>query len=200
MRVTAPSLFALILAVPAASFAQGCADYPYTDGISIEEVSGGTKILSTATATVSFDDVDSVKDARDEATLEAKAAISKFMNETIKSDEAITKAVSETKSMQGSQKDVSRREVIERVKKLQNSSQALLRGVVVLGDCYSKGREVRVSVGLKPETIDAALNLQETINRPSDRKNQPASGQTSKPGTSLQNVDEFSNTKKLKDF
>ena len=40
--------------------AKGCDAHPYADGISVEDVQGGTKILSTASATVSFDDVDTV--------------------------------------------------------------------------------------------------------------------------------------------
>ena len=52
-----------------------------------------------------------------------------------------------------------KKEVVERVKTLRNSSQALLRGLLPLGDCYTKGEEVRVSVGVKPKTINAAGNL-----------------------------------------
>jgi len=118
--------------------------------------------------------------------------------------------------MQGTEKENTRQEVIERVKTLRNSSQALLRGVVVLGDCYTKGREVRVSVGLKPETIKTAgtlanetsksLSVQptpQTGNVPS----QPASaagqsvitGSTSS-STPLQGVESHSNTERLKNF
>lgn len=190
----------------------GCDNYPYTFGINVEDVTGGTKILATASATVSFDDVDSIRDARDEALLEAKALISKFMSEGIKSDETINKAVNETKSMSGDKKEVVRKEVIERIKRLSSSSQALLRGVVPLGECYTKARELRVSVGIKPETIAQAGNLAGGISKslavqptPSAMSNQkshdniPANAQS---GTSrdLQNVDSYSNTKRLNKF
>ena len=143
--------------------AAGCDNYPYTEGINVEDVQGGTKILATASAIVSFDDVAAIKDARDEALLEAKAQISHFLSEGIKSDAVTTKAVSETKSMQGANKENVRKEVIERVKKLQSSSQALLRGVVPLADCYTKGSEVRVTVGIKPATIKQAERSRQLV-------------------------------------
>lgn len=61
--------------------------------------------------------------------------------------------------MSGAGKENQREEVINRVKSLRNSSKSLLRGVVPLADCYTKGQIVRVSVGLKPETIKSAGNL-----------------------------------------
>lgn len=136
--------------------AQGCADYPYNPGINIESAAGGVKILATATVSVSFDDVDAINDARDEATLSAKSLITKFLEEGVRNDEDIKRAVNETKSMQGTVKRQTRDETIDRVKHLAGSSSGLLRGVVPLGDCYTAGRELRVTVGVKPETIAQA--------------------------------------------
>ena len=143
------------------AFAQGapsgCSDYPYTNGMNVEMLDAGPKIIATASVGVSFDDVDAVNDARDEATLAAKAMIARFFAESVTSDEGIKKAVQETKSMQGDSKQASRTEAVDRIKVLTNSSKALLRGVLPLGDCYTPGKEMRVSVGLKPETIAAAF-------------------------------------------
>ena len=204
-----------VFCFPVLSYGAGCEEYPYTDGTNIEDVSGGTKILSTATATVSFDDPDSVRDAKDEATLLAKAAISKFLSEIVSSDEVINKAVNETKSMSGEAKSSVRKETIERVKTLRNSSQALLRGVVLLGDCYTKGKEVRVSVGLKPETIESAGKVAGGIANSVAAKPTPTAISTgtgvtgapapSTPGsgsvsTPLQGVDSHNNTVRLKSF
>lgn len=51
--------------------------------------------------------------------------------------------------MSGAGKENVRNEAIKRTKLLGSSSQALLRAVIVLGDCYTKGTEVRVTVGVK---------------------------------------------------
>jgi len=157
---------------------------------------------------VTFDDVDSVKDARDEATLEAKSLISEFMSEGIKSDQVINKVVQETKSMQGDSKVAARNEVTERLKRLASFSQALLRGVVPLGECYTKSKEFRASVGIKPETISAAENLAGGVSN-SLANQPPAPGAAtpttapSPPASTIQKstgVDSYSDTQGLKKF
>jgi hypothetical protein len=185
--------------------AEGCDDYPFIQGINVEDVKGGIRIISTAEVSVSFDDIDSIKDARDEATLEAKSLISAFMSEGIRSDQAINKAVQETKSMQGEAKTAARKEVTERVKRLASSSQALLRGVVPLGECYTKGRVFRVTVGIKPETIGAAENLAGGIsnslaNQPPPGSPVPPRGTTPPTTQRPSGMDSFSNTEGLGKF
>lgn len=163
----------IALSIPAAA-SEGCASYPYTEGLNVEAVEGGTKILATGSATVSFDDVDSIKDARIEAEMEAKALISKFMQEGIQSDTTITKVIQESKSTTAEGRRADRQELIKRVQAMRSTTQSLLRGVVPLSSCYTKGREVRVSVGIKPETIRAAGAMAGSIS--SSLANQPTPG------------------------
>ena len=151
---------------------------------------------------MSFDDVDSIKDARDEATIEAKSLIAQFMSEGVRNEQEIKRAVEETKSMQGDNKVATRNELVSRVKKLASFSQALLRGVVPLGECYTKGKEFRVSVGIKPDTISSAGNLADGISNslstpsPGGAANVPAAGTSERPS----GVDSYSNTKGLDKF
>ncbi len=98
------------------------------------------------------------------------------------------------------------------MKSLRNSAQALLRGVVTLGSCYTKGRELRVTVGLKPETIKSAQNLAGTINdsmskQPTPRSgasNRQSSGSSGSSGSGvsqpLRGMDGHSSSDKLKTF
>jgi hypothetical protein len=174
----------------------GCNDYPYSDGINVEDVAGGTKILATSSVSVTLDDVDSVQDARDEATMEAKSLISKFMSEDINSDEVVNRVVRESKVSTAEGKSATREELVVRIKTLRNSSSALLRGAVTLGDCYTPGRELRVSVGIKPETIRSAERLSGSISGSvNNQQTVPDAG-----GEGLQNVDGYSNTKALEKF
>lgn len=152
-----------IAVVPTFVYAGSCADFPLTDGLTVEYLNNGTKIVATSSVSVSFDDVDSVRDAKDEATMLAKAQIAKFLDEDIQSDESVNKVINETKATSDSGKTVTREEMITRIKSLRNSASTLLRGAVVLGDCYTKGSEVRVTVGIKPETISSAGNLDRNI-------------------------------------
>ena len=152
-------IFSVFLFFSRSLLAASCTDYPYDEGMSVQETDAGIKLISTGAVSISSGDQDSIRDSKNEATLEAKLLISKFLNEEIESDEKITKIVNETKSMQGSNKDIVRSETIERLKNIRNSSKALLKGVVILGNCYTKDYEVRVSVGIKPETIIAVEKL-----------------------------------------
>ena len=204
------------------AYAAGCDDYPFTQGINVEDVNGGTKIISTAIVSVSTDDVDSVKDAREEATIEAKTLITAWMEEAVKNKTVIDKAVNETKSMQGDNKVVTRNEVTTRVKNLFNATQGVLRGVVPLAECYTKGKELRVSVGMKPETIAAAEKAAGLVSRSLTSQPTPNGGPASNsssgntasgsgtgqgatpPGTTntqkTNPVDGYSNTDRLKKF
>ena len=191
-----------LLASAAPMLADSCKAYPYHDGMDPDLI-GQNKYVATASASVSFDDVDAVKDAREEATLEAKATLAKFLTEEIRSDSAIAKIVNESKTMSGAGKENVRKEAIQRTKLLRNSSQALLRGVITLGDCYTKGTEVRVTVGVKPETINAAEGLAGGLAGSKGTSvgvgggNANAASGSKQPLTS---VDEYSNMKNLKKF
>ena len=154
-------VLAMAVAYSCGVLAEGCDDYPYSAGeISWQETPDGPKILSTGAATVEFDDVDEVNDARTEAELEAKSAISKFFNEDVRSEQSIEasalKKIRIVKGADGQAKAATKDKVKLTLSKLSSRSHSLLRGVVKLAECYTKGKLVMVSVGLKPETIAAA--------------------------------------------
>ena len=82
---------------------------------------------------------------------------------------------------------------------LRNSTVALLRGVVTLGSCYTPGEYVRVTVGIKPETIAQARKMSGQINR------SPGSGASNgyvkpQPSGSLNNMGGYSDDQRLYDF
>lgn len=192
---------------------QSCANYPYDEGIDIQDAQGGIRILATGQVSVGMDDIDSIKDAREEATIEAKAIIAKFLSEEIRSDSQIDKLVNESRQADGKSVQVNRIEMITRVKSLRNSAQALLRGVIPLGSCYTKAREVRVTVGLKPETIRAAERVAGEVSASLSNQQTPQAGQASRqasqapsggsapiPQQGLRGMDGHSDTDRIKKF
>lgn len=151
---------AMLIINSGATWAASCDEYPYTDGLTVLN-EGGDKIkfISTAEASVNFDDSSAIRDARDEASMQAKAKISAFFSETVKNENDVARVVDESVTMKGEEKSKQRKEVTQKLMHIAQSSQALLRGVVPLGDCYTTSKIVRVTVGLKPETIEMAENL-----------------------------------------
>ncbi len=179
-----------------ASAAEGCSAYPLTDGMTVQQTERGPKIMSTATVTVAMDDQEEVLDAMKEAELTAKAAIAKFFNETIQSDELLDRAVETNIKIVGDQKEATKTTFKKQMSSMRNSASALLKGVQKIGDCYTSGDFVRVTVGMKPESVAAAASGQEMI-----QKSGEASGSESgSSGSDLNSTESFSNTKGLQEF
>lgn len=177
----------------------GCDEYPLDDGMSVEETSLGPKIMSTATVVVSFDDTDEVLDAMQEGEMMAKARISKFFNETIQSDESLNKAVDTEIKIVGDQKSKSKSTLKQKLTSIRNSSQALLKGVVKIGDCYTKGEFIRITVGLKPETVNAAASGEKMINKV-NASVKSSNKSTESSDTSTSGPESFSNSKGISTF
>ena len=158
------ALLGALMSMPA--FANGCDDFP-THGVDLSRIEEG-RVVSTASVGVLFDDIQAINDARIEATMVAKAAIAKFLTEEIQSDEAVERIANE-QSSQDSSDSASKKARVERTKKtivnLRSHVQEVLRGVAVLGECYTPGRELRVIVGIKPQTVQGAEKIRGNINR-----------------------------------
>lgn len=178
-----------------AAAAQSCSDYPYTDSINIEDGGEGLKILSTASVGLDFNDVDSIADARREATLIAKTEIQRFFSETVQVDERITQAIQVTKVMQGDDKAILREETKRTVKSLFSSSAGLLRGVLLLGECYTEGKELRVTVGVKAETISQAGRADEMVSGTAHDSSEPA-----RDRKKLKSSDRYNDSERVRDF
>ena len=154
-------IFSILLGQVA--FAEDCSDYPLTKGINIILVDGGTKILSTSIATVTSDDTKSYLEALVDAELEAKASISKFLEEDIsKSCSSNTETITNFK-INGEEKSVNYEKAKTQLCKLSSHTQSLIRGAKEIGDCYTPGKLVMVTVGIKPETIVSAEELSNSM-------------------------------------
>ena len=134
---------------------QSCADYPYGAGIvDITTASGITKLLATAGVGVAKDDIDWINDARVEATLKAKMMIASWLEESGSLDLKIERVINASSQTDGQSVKIDRAELKKQVESFRNSATATLRGVTPLGSCYTKGRELRVTVGIKlPEMV-----------------------------------------------
>ncbi len=142
------------------------------DGVSINyNEEGALVIFARGTGTYDFDNPDDRKDAKQEALLEAKAAISHFLNETITSEEALDKQSKKvttlTKSGDVSTEAVSKEEVKNTLKSIRNKSESVLTGVVVLKSekipGTGSGGEIQVTVVTSPLTQKAAKEISNSM-------------------------------------
>ena len=161
-------LSSLSLLNPTAVIAEGtCAEYKYKARQSkIEPTEKGLKIVTTAQASVLADDADLVDMALEEAEAKARVAVQKFIKTEIESrtdfsDSAITNI---TTNPDG--KNFNQERTKSQLKEMSLAANGLQRGVVTLGSCYTPGKVVRVTVGVKPETVLAAGSLDATMSGP----------------------------------
>lgn len=183
-----------------AAFAEDCSDYPYSKGVNVILVDDGTKILSTAMTSVLFDDMDLYVDALEEAELEAKASISKFLEEEVAksctTDKSIISLVNISNQDGVALKTADATKVKSTLCRMSSTTQSVLRGAVVIGSCYTPGEQVRVTVGIKPETTAAAKELSNSMEKSINYSD--SSEQTN--GSTLTSVDGYSNTDQLSEF
>ena len=183
-----------------AAFAEDCSDYPYSKGVNVVLVDDGTKILSTAMTSVLFDDMDLYVDALEEAELEAKASISKFLEEEVAksctTDKSIISLVNISNQDGVALKTADATKVKSTLCRMSSTTQSVLRGAVVIGSCYTPGEQVRVTVGIKPETAAAAKELSNSMEKSINYLD--SSEQTN--GSTLTSVDGYSNTDQLSEF
>jgi len=153
-------------------------------GVSItfdESGSDWEKITSVGESELLFGDKKDVHNATQKATMRAKAAIAKFLNERLKTSEVLeemTKTLTETSS--GGSAKASRKTVETMIEKIENSADAILKGVIVLEQDINKTEKmVSVTVGMSRKTMKAADSLRNTIQKDLDageRKNQETQG------------------------
>lgn len=193
-----PIIAILFFLTSTGALASGCGSYPYTSGMSVEKVPGGVKIIATGSASVMFGTVSAVNSARQIATLRAKSMISNFLIEGIHDHTTVKNVVDESSRLKGKTRQAERTKVITIIEKMSSNSAALLRGVVPLGSCYTKGQEVRVSVGIKPQTINDATNLSRNIS--SSRPHLSANTTNESKPENQADQPSFNHDKELKKF
>lgn len=152
-------------------FAQSCENYPYQPMENTIEFDGdgNFKLISTASATISFDDSSELKSARREAELIAKRFIAEYITQNLTTEDKINTEISKSKSnlkaTDGSTvSNVQRDEIKKQLTSITSKSQTVLKGVVSIGSCYTKGEEVRVTVGVKSQTLNNASDLGKSLN------------------------------------
>ena len=143
-----------------------CNNYP-RPGFDIKtDENGEEKFIATAEVTVPIDDRDLYLDSMEEAEIEAKNRIAKFINEEISGSTEINKRSNTKVRVEGKTKNINSEMVRDKLKTLRSSTpKTLMRGVRVLGSCYTPGQAVRVSVGWRLQDGQSAETLGHTMRR-----------------------------------
>lgn len=149
------------------------------DGVVIEWAPDGSlnAVSSTDIEPVAFPDREGIYKAKVIAEEKAKAAIVRFMNQTVATtrvvsdiDNDLSKSTRERQSGAGDNvKRVDSRTLISSLAEMTTSfAQGTLPGVIILADHYSpKSEEYSVTVGYSRKTMRAAKELKQLTTKPS---------------------------------
>ncbi len=153
--------------------------YESPTGVSFEMKPDGSewlRIRSIGEADMLFGDRRDVQDATRKATLKAKAAITLFIKEKLRTSETM-EDISKTLSETNGQSTTANRKTIETLTNtIHNSADEILKGVVTLEQKVdTKSKVVRVTVGMSRSTMSVADSVSNAIK--SDMSN-PASNST----------------------
>lgn len=168
------SVIALTLC-PSVAFAQSCANYPYSNGINIEEKGGAVRVLSTVTAPIQGSDEAAAKTAKTKAEAEATAALKKFLSTDIKDSGAVLRALESTPSMFGDHYQ-ERVNAADAVNRIAPQAKTLTSDVALFRLCTIKGAEYRVTVMVRPEAMRKLVG-----GGPGGSAEQPAAQQQTAP-------------------
>ena len=170
-------------------YAGPCDDYPYFHQQKYFELlpDGKMKILVTAREDIAVNDAGVVTVAMETAGELARAEMSRFMLEetgrycesTDTTTQTITYAVDENSPNKNTQIE----RIKERVCSLANATSALLTGVYEVARCVQVNEEPRVvyiTVGVSPDSQEAASRLSEQTNDSLNRSTRPQG--TLRPG------------------
>lgn len=126
------------------------------------------KIFATGSGGFQFNDTESRQDAAEEATLNAKAAVARFVKERVMVDEQRDKLteeqVNKAKGKDGESSTASQKRIKSKLLTIKNSADEILSGLISLEtkvDWNGDSGEVRVKLGQSEKTIAAVKKFVE---------------------------------------
>ena len=165
-----PMLFisASLSLITAGSVKASCDDYPYVPMQTkfVPKEDGTFSLQMTQEASVRADSQSQKNRALKIAQLRAEQSVSKWIKQELEgkeefSSEAVEEAVENADGV-----DWNVEEATTFIESVAASSKNLISGIIPIGSCYEPGKYVRVTVGIKPETMTAAANASATFNKP----------------------------------
>lgn len=138
-----------------------------TTGVEIEfskDKTNWERIKAKGESDLMFGDRKDIQQATKKAIMNAKANISKFLSEEIRSEEAfneITEILSDTNNQK---KSSSRKNVDILINNITVNSQNILKGLLVLEqNINQKEKYLVVTIGMSKKTIEAAENIKKSL-------------------------------------
>lgn len=133
-------------------------------GANAEFDENGNILRLRAVGQAVFGDSKDIRLATQKATLRAKENLAKYLNERVNTEETIEEIVNEITKNTNNQMSATRETITSQVERIQNTADALLKGVIVLKTDVNKAEKiVTVMVGVSPKTAAGADQLNKVL-------------------------------------
>jgi hypothetical protein len=135
------------------------------DGVAMQLLpDGGFRIYGRGSGTYDFNEADEVRGATQDATLRAKAAIAKFLNERIQSTEVINNTSTKMKKLIASsgeapKAEITKNDVQTRIEQISSHADEVMSGLVMISSTkkpIGNGGEIQVTMGWSSKTRGTA--------------------------------------------
>lgn len=141
------------------------------DGVSIQVLAdGGFRVLSIASAPCHSEAPAALSAARTVATAKAKAALARFLDETVSVDEFVERESVRVRTGDGENASLAKTDVRRMLVRIKTESHALLRGVVVRGTQFvpadGGGGTLRLVATVESAGIRDAEMLEDAMRSP----------------------------------
>ena len=145
-----------------------CDDYPYVamETKFVPKGNGKFSLQVTQQQAVRADSLTQMQRSLKIAQLRGEQAISKFIKQEIEGKESFDLESVDSMVENADGQDWSTEEATDLFESISTSTKNLIRGILPIGSCYQPGKFVRVTVGIKPETIAAAGNIEASSGNP----------------------------------
>lgn len=160
-------------------------EYKDTTGVSIEydsDTGNWKRIRALGEAQCVICDHRDINVATRKAELRAKASIAKFLKEKIATSEVMEETVKTMTEHNGESETVNRKTLETQVETIQNSADAILKGVLVLEQKSDPaGKNVLVTVGVSRKTMATADSVNKALKTDQSSPSAKANGGNSSP-------------------
>ena len=178
----------LAFTFPLRSFAGSCEGYPEMDGVRTEVTEDGSfRTFSTVTVPVPIDRSAVVVQAKKRGQIIAKGQIVSFMEDDVsnacKDDDLNKQKNILSTTGEGESENYDFDTSIETLCSVTIRARDFVRGARKIGECYTPGQEVKITLGVSPKTTSAAQSLKQMMSKPQTGTSSPSySPAGAKPG------------------
>ena len=169
----------LAFTFPLRSFAGSCEGYPEFDGVRSEVTEDGSfRTFSTVTVPVPIDRSAVVVQAKKRGQILAKGQIVSFLevdaSNACKDDDLNKQKNILDTTGEGVSESYDFNSSIETLCSVTTRARDFVRGARKIGECYTPGKELKITLGVSPKTMSAAQSLKRLMRKSQTRSSSPS--------------------------